>query len=216
MRKFIKTNVARPKLSDALEYIKKGSFTVGREHYVSPKERIKEVKGLWADIQKLLKREIPKSRNLDLVILKCHLLVEFMMNQFITLSAKHKFDVSKERFTFAQKLSLIHAFGFRLDPIILPSIEVLNSLRNQVAHTLLLNRALIDTLLKINSEDPDSFTVSGDNERAQGVKSITRFICANIMAAISAHHDTAYEDLSNTKQGAAPDGKTTRPGELYR
>lgn len=205
MPKFIKTNVARPKLSDALEFLKKGHYTVSRENYVSPKERIKEVEELEAQIKTLLKQEIPKSRNLDLVILKCHLLVEYMMNQFITLTAKHKFDISKERFTFSQKLSIVHAFGFHLDPTMLPSIEVLNRLRNQVAHTLALDRDLVDTLLKINSEDPDSFTVSGDNERVRGIKSITWFICANIMAAISVHHDAAYAELRNTEPGVPPD-----------
>jgi len=205
MPKFIKYNVPRPKLNDALEFVKKGHYTVSRDKFVSPKERIKEVEELEANIKKLLKQEIPKSRSLDLVILKCHLLVEYMMNQFITLSAKNKFDISKERFTFSQKLSLVHAFGFHLDPTILPSIEVLNRLRNQVAHTLVLDRELVDTLLKINSEDPDSFAVLGDKERLRGIKSITWFLCASLMAAISVHHDGAYEEIEDTEQGAQPD-----------
>ena len=200
MRKFNRKNVARPKLSDAFEFIKKGHYTVSHDHFVSAKERIREVEELEVHIKTLLKQEIPKSRNLDLVILKCHLLVEYMMNQFITLSAKNKFNISKERFSFYQKLTLVHAFGFQLDPIILPSIEMLNRLRNQVAHTLSIDRDLIDTLLKINSEDPDSFAVIDDNERVRGIKSITRFICGIIMGAISGHHIDAYEEIEHTEQ----------------
>ncbi len=192
MRKFVKTKVARPKLNDALEFMKKGHYSVGKEHYVALEERIKEVEELEAHIKSLLKKEIPKSRNLDLVILKCHLLIEFMMNQYITLTAKNKFEISKERFSFSQKLSLVHAFGFHLDPTVLPSIELLNKLRNQVAHTLVLDRKQIDILLKINSEDPDSFTVSSDNERVQGIKSITWFVCRHIMGAIRGYYDS-YE-----------------------
>lgn len=121
------------------------------------------------------------------------------MDQFINLSAKHKIDISKERFSFIQKLSLVHAFGFPLDPTILPSIEIINNLRNQVAHTLSVNKELIDTLLKINCEDPDSCRVANDNERSQGIKSITHFICGAFMGVIEAYHDVAYGEMSNTE-----------------
>ena len=64
---------------------------------------------------------------------------------------------------------------------------------------------MIDTLLKINCEDPDAFQISSDNERAREIKSITRFICGALMGVIEAYHIDAYEETINTEQGAAPD-----------
>jgi hypothetical protein len=196
MNKFIRTNVPRPKLGDSLEFIKKGYYTIGKEKHVLPRDRIKDIEELKEQLKRLLKEEIPINRNLDLVILKCHLLVEFMINQYITLSSVHKFDISNEKFSFAQKLSLAHAFGFPPDPILLPSMEVLNRIRNQVAHTLYLDRTLIDTLLRIHSDDPESFNVSNDHERIRCIKSITRFLCGSIMGVIFAQHSTAYEAIN--------------------
>jgi len=200
MRKFAKTKIERPTLKDALEYIKKGYYRVGSEHYVSPHERVRELEKLSQSIKELLKGQIPRSRNLDLIIIKCHLLIEFMMNQLINLLSKHKIDISKERFSFRNKISILHILEFPVDPNILPSIEIMNKLRNQIAHTFSIDRDLIDTLLKINCEDPDTFHIANDKERARGIKSITGFICGYLLGVIEAHHIDTYEEVINTEQ----------------
>lgn len=206
MGKFAKTKIERPTQKDALEFIKEGFYHVGSDKFVSSSERVRELEKLSRNIQEFLKNQIPKSKNLDLVILKCHLLIEYMMDQLINLFSKHKIDITKERFTFYQKISLLHILGFPADPTILPSIEIINKLRNQVAHTLSIDRGLIDTLLKINCEDPDSFRTPNDNERAGGIKSITKFICGALMGIIEAHHVDAYEETLSTESGGKGTG----------
>jgi len=200
MGKLGKTKIERPTLKDSIEFLKKGYFHVGKEKFVSSAERVSELEKLSRQIKDLLKNQIPNSRNLDLVILKCHLLIEFMMDSMINLFSTHKIDITKERFSFYQKISLLHIMGFPADPTILPSIELMNRLRNQVAHTLIIDRDMIDLLLKINCEDPDSFQVTNDNERSKGIKQITRFICGAMMGIIEAHHLAAYKELYHTEQ----------------
>jgi hypothetical protein len=202
MKKFVKSNIKRPSQKDALEFIKRGFYRIGKEHYVIPENRIEDLDQLSNRIRELLKKHIPKSRNLDLVILKCHLLIEFMMDQLINLFSVHKIGIQKERFSFNQKITLLHILGFPPDPTILPSIELINKIRNQVAHTLSIDRDLVDTLLKINAEDPDTFRVTNDNERVKAIKSITCFICGALMGVIKAHHIEAYEQTLRTEPDA--------------
>ncbi|MCK4815181.1 hypothetical protein KA005_05375, partial [bacterium] len=202
MKKFSKTNIGRPTQKDALEFIKKGSYRVGKEHYVKPKKRIEELEKLSMKISELLKKNIPRSRNLDLVILKCHLLIEFMIDQSINLFSEHKVEIQRERFSFYQKITLLHILGFPPNPTILPSIELINKIRNQVAHTLSVDRDMVDTLIKINSEDPETFQVGDDSERVKAIKTITRFICGALMGVIQAFHIEAYEQALGTEPGA--------------
>lgn len=150
-------------------------------------------------IKELLKKNIPKSRNLDLVILKCHLLIEFMVDQSLNLLSANKIEIERERFSFYQKITLLHMLGFPPDPAFLPSIELINQIRNQVAHTLDIDRGLIDKLIRINSEDPEKQDIKDDNER---IKRITWFICGTLMGIIHGLHIDAYKEAINTEPGA--------------
>ncbi len=202
IRKFRKSIKTRPTEKEALEFLSRGYYSIGPKDYISAKDRIEELKRLSNTIRVLLNKEIPKGRNLDLVILKCHILIEFMMNQYINLLSESKVDVTKERFTISQKLTIVHMLGFIFDPLILPSIEIINKLRNQVAHRLTIDRGLIDKLLKINSEDPDTFIEPNDAERAKGIKSITRFICYAFLGVIEAKHIEAHKELLNSEKNS--------------
>jgi hypothetical protein len=107
-----------------------------------------------------------------------------MFNQFIDLMAPTEGVIETERFTFKQKESLVHLLGFPPDPLFFPSVDLLNNIRNQVAHTLMVDRALIDKLIQINSEEPCEVRNLTDAKRVTALKAITRFMCEQMLGTI--------------------------------
>jgi hypothetical protein len=98
-------------------------------------------------------------------------------------------DVLDIRFTFSQKLEFAYLLGFGAnDPILLPTVERLNKVRNQVAHTFTLDRILVDELLRINHEDYDGFKPKNDRERIRGL----RWICAGVCGRVAGEIHAAY------------------------
>lgn len=164
------------------------------EDYVSASDRRERLAQLAAELEKKLKAHLPRSRNLELVILKCHLLVEFMFNKYIDLIAPTEGVVESERFTFKQKESIVHMLGFPADPCFFPSVDLLNAIRNSVAHTLTIDRQRIDHLVRINSEDPDDAKGLTDAKRARALKGITKFMCWQVLGAIEAKHEFEWLD----------------------
>lgn len=193
-RKFIRLKKKRPTKKDAIDFLSKGHWGVASEDYVSPKEREKRIEETASQIQVLLKKNMPRGKNLDLIILKGHILLEFMLNQFISLKAPVEVDIEKQRFTFSQKIDIAYMLGLMLDPIFYATLDIVNSLRNQVAHKLTVDRQLVDQLIKYNS-DEDEIEQLDDSARAKWLKSIIRFWCGGIMGAIRGMHVELYEEL---------------------
>ena len=176
------------------------------EDYVSTAERKKRLAQLADELEEKLKSHLPRSRNLELVILKCHLLVEFMFDQYIDLIAPTEGVIESERFTFKQKESLVHMLGFPCDPLFFPSIDLLNTIRNSIAHNLSIDRKKIDYLIQINTEDPEKAEKFTDNLRISALKSITKSLCFMMLGAIEARHESEFyacekeSGSSNTKK----------------
>ena len=126
MRRFYRRRKSRPRLNDALDYHAKGIYYAGGpEDYVTAKERVARLKEVKQEVGELVKRHIPRSADLTLILLKCHIILEFVANRFLELAAPTEVDFSRERFTFSQKVTLLHAFGLPADPVILPTLELL-------------------------------------------------------------------------------------------
>ena len=200
MNRFHRSRRKRPNLQEAEQWLKRGiGGGMRAEDYVSPAERKKRLMHLAGELQDKLKEHLPRSRNLELVILKCHLLIEFMFNQYIDLIAPTEGVIESERFNFKQKETLVHMLGFPSDPLFFPSIDLLNSIRNSVAHTLAIDRKKIDHLIRINSEDPNDAKALTDTQRARALKQITKFLCWQMLGAIEAKHE--FEWMDDHKEG---------------
>ena len=139
---------ARPTLKTAHNYFKEGSFaTIPSRHSLSGKEREAEIGKVRDELQNIVKRQFPRTQNLEYAILKSHLIVEYALVQYIRCFATVYVDVKDVRFTFSQKLEFAYLLGFGAnDPTLLPTVELLNKVRNQVAHTFRLDRAAVDEL----------------------------------------------------------------------
>lgn len=193
MNRFHRSRRKRPNLQEVETFLNQGHGSCMRhEDFVSVGERRKRLVALSAEMETKLKEHLPRSHNLELVILKCHLLLEFMFNQFIDLIAPTEGIIDSERFTFKQKEALVHMLGFPANPCFFPTIDILNSVRNDVAHTLKLDRHKIDKLIRINCDDPEDAQGLSDVQRASALKCITKALCWKMLGAIEAKHEIEW------------------------
>jgi len=184
----------RPSLQDAHDSQKKGIYNCMRDiDYVTIEDRKRRIQELQDKTVNMIKKHIPRSRNLELVILKCHLLIEYMLDEFIDLMAPTEGALKNDKFGFKQKVIIIHMLGFPWDPTTLPSIELFNQIRNQIAHNLEINRKKIDELIRLNTEGPYPKQDINDIDRIRALKSITSFICGCILGSIEMAHCVFYD-----------------------
>lgn len=98
-----------------------------------PARTSKSLEGLSARFAK----HYPKGRDITLIVLKSHLLVEERMNQLLDTSLAKPEFIYKTRFGFVQRLRILQAL--RGDPgfhALAEAIELLNEIRNSLAHEL--------------------------------------------------------------------------------
>ena len=80
---------------------------------------------------------LPRNGDLELSLLKCHLLVEEVLTKLILDSTKHPNYVQKARLTFAQKTSLARSVSnLEHRTWLWRAIAKLNDARNELAHGL--------------------------------------------------------------------------------
>jgi hypothetical protein len=193
MNRFHRSRRKRPNIQEADQWLKGGIGGGMRSaDYISVAERKIRLTKLTDEIKKKIKEHLPRSRNLELVILKCHLLIEFMFDQYIDLIAPTEGAIKSERFTFKQKEALVHMLGFPSDPVFFPTIDLFNSIRNSVAHTLSIDRNKVDQIIRINSENSETAKGLTDNQRLTALKQITKFMCAQMLGVIEAKHELEW------------------------
>ena len=157
---------SRPTLRTAHDFFLSGAFLVDPTlHYLSGSERGAELEKTIEELRNITKKHFPRTQNLEYALLKCHLILEYALVQFIRCHSSVSIETKNLRFTFFQKLEIAYLFGFGAqDPILLPTVEQINKIRNQVAHTFVLDRSSVDELLRINSYDYADFAMKSDRE----------------------------------------------------
>lgn len=185
----------RPNLETAVKYLKDGTFSIDPlKHYQSFEEREKELSGISDDLCEIVKKQFPRTQNLEYAILKAHLIIEHAITQHIRGYASVSIDQKEIRFTFSQKLEIAYLFGFGAnDPMLLPTVERLNKIRNQVAHSFDMDRNGLDEVLRLNvSESHGDFKrlkPKSDRERIKFLRWICTFICARIAGEMRGEYE---------------------------
>ena len=82
------------------------------------------------------KRHFPKGRDVTLIILKGHLLVEEQLNALLATAFAKPEALAKARLSFPQRICLLSAAYPHISSHELLALEHLNSLRNLLAHRL--------------------------------------------------------------------------------
>jgi hypothetical protein len=180
---------AKPTFGTAHEYHRAGSFGTGPEHWVDDKERQAMADEVGDELLELVKTQFPRTQNLEYAILKAHLIVEHSLVQYIRCMSRLLVDPSElRRFTFAQKFEIARLLGFGAnDPVIIPTVERLNKVRNQVAHSFALDRPLLDEMIRVNSADYEDFAMANDRERIRRLRWICFAIAGRTAGEVSAN-----------------------------
>ena len=157
------------------------------------------------DYQKFVLEHLSDIPNLELLILKGHILVEYAINLYLeSLSKANQSDFFKENFTFSNKLTILKHFGNlgSKDDNLYQEIHLLNKLRNDIAHKLTYNeKHLQDFFSHIGNKYP---MINNDTYTLKTKKFIgaISFICGAIFSAYKFRTDKADLDkfLSESKK----------------
>ncbi|PQJ73626.1 hypothetical protein [Polaribacter butkevichii] len=97
--------------------------------------------------------ELTKIEDIELTILKGHIFTEFTLNCYLeSISTNNDSNFFKENFSYSAKTKLLRLFGelnTNKGELIIKSLNVLNKLRNTIAHSLDVNEQLIVEFLAI-------------------------------------------------------------------
>lgn len=192
---------SRPNLQTAHEYHREGSYSIDpAKHFTSDDERNAEIERIAEELEEIGKK-FPRTQNVEYALLKAHLIIEYAIVQYIRAYASVAVAEKDIRFSFSQKLEVAYLLGFGAnDPSLLPTVEGLNKLRNQIAHTFELDRIRLDEVLRINSEEYDSFSVKNDRERVKFLRWITRYICGRVAGEMLGEYAVAKYIKEKTRQ----------------
>jgi hypothetical protein len=82
------------------------------------------------------------------------------------------------------------------DPRLLPTVERLNKVRNQVAHTFDLDRVALDQMLQLHYEDYRDFKPKDYRERVRMLRWLCVAVCAMTSGTITAAYFSARDDAA--------------------
>lgn len=181
------TRRPRPTRETAHRAHAEGGHSILREDYVEDEDRNSFAGRMSAELEELVKAQFPRTTNLEYALLKCHLIVEYALTQFIRGSAHVLVESEAIRFSFAQKLEVAYLMGFGAnEPWAIPAVELLNKVRNQAAHRFDLNRKEVDEMLRICSEDYHAFEMADDRMRVRRLRGFCILICGYLAGRLSA------------------------------
>ena len=136
----------------------------------------------------LLKEHLPKSNDLELVILKGHILLEYLLNQIITVKSEYNLETMDTNFTFNQKIEILVILNIiKQNSDIYQVLKVWNKLRNQIAHKLDFDQKLVDKLIKLGVgwTRAEKNLPKNDNERARAMKFLIPSSCGYLTGQLA-------------------------------
>jgi hypothetical protein len=92
--------------------------------------------------------QLSKCTDVEFVILKGHILIEYLLNYFIEES-NLDLKESYQKFTFAEKVRMFEIFGNNASKKLIDYLKLVNKIRNEIAHSLEINDELKKQLLNI-------------------------------------------------------------------
>lgn len=136
-------------------------------------------------LDKFIFNELTNINDIDLLILKGHIFIEFMLDKYIEALSNYKdTDFSKENFTFAQKIKIIKHFGTigSTEYNFNKELMLLNILRNNIAHDLTYNKSHLELLFKELDKKNSTILERYSESRDRFIASIA-FIYGTILGA---------------------------------
>ncbi|MBF0694630.1 MAG: hypothetical protein IR153_06195 [Flavobacterium sp.] len=133
------------------------------------------------NFQSLIVDQFEKCNDFEIVILKGHILLEYTINHYIENVNENDVEFEPGKFTFAQK---IHLFEFLsgCNREILEIINLLNKVRNDIAHRLEYKDQHISSLISLIRKLDSSFIPKLDNRnKVDELKIALSYMCGYII-----------------------------------
>ena len=108
-----------------------------------------------------------------MIILKGHILLEYLLNQIINIKSEYNLEIESTNFSFNQKIEILVILNIiENNSAIFQILKIWNNLRNQIAHRLYFDRKLVDRLIKLGVKwtKGENHLPNNDNERAKALK----------------------------------------------
>lgn len=177
----------RTTLTDAKQFaVGNANFGINSSDYLSDLERRHIVDEATKQLEDVTRAHFPRTSNLEYAILKAHLIMEFALTQVIKCSSPMLVRSESLRFSFSQKLEIAILLGLGNGcPTTVPSMELINRMRNQVAHRFSFDRALLQDLITINSDDINAASLS-DGQLVRGLRYFCEFSCGQMAGHLRA------------------------------
>jgi hypothetical protein len=179
----------RTKLADAHKFRKDGHYSSGGEGgYLTDEERHQIVDDVHDLLRDITKKHFPKTGKLEYAVLKAHLIIENVLAQYIRCTSFVLVEPEELNFTFRQKLEIavLHGFGNGC-PITVPSVELLNKVRNQIAHTFTFDKNLVDEMIRVNADDEVDCKKLTDRERVSFLRRWCYYVCGRMSGELGAY-----------------------------
>jgi hypothetical protein len=142
---------------------------------------------LTNDIILKIEENLPIEDNLELVILKGHILLEYILNKAIEIKSNFKYDLEKSTFSFSQKIDILVILNIlEFNSTSYQVLKTYNTIRNQIAHRFEYDRRLVEKMIKLGLQGTrgENHIPVDDAERARAIKFLIPFLSGMITAKL--------------------------------
>lgn len=151
-----------------------------------------------SQFKEFLHKELSSISDMQLLILKGHILVEYTLNCFLeAISKSDDPNFFKENFSFAHKIQIVKHFGPLLhgNAVLVKELTLLNRLRNNIAHSLSYDeKHLVELFAELNKKDPDSIYVDKQKSSIVKLKSAILFLSGVLFGGFMYYRDSQALD----------------------
>lgn len=135
------------------------------------------------DFKELLLSNFKNIYDLELLILKGHIITEFTINCYLeNLSNNSDANFFRGGYNHSLKIGMIEHFGnFGEKSLgIIKSLKLLNKIRNGIAHTLTVNEQLIEEYINSVTQMESENFINPDYELKRKFSMVTGYLCGEI------------------------------------
>jgi hypothetical protein len=206
-----RVRTARPRVEDAR---KASGLIFSADDIITDIERRDLLEKISQAIEDTVKANFPETDNLEYAILKAHLLIEYIVEKYIESMSFYRVEVADLRFQFAQKVEMAAMLGFgALSNKTLPTIDLLNKSRNQVAHRFTVDRKHLDEAYRWWADDSDEVDAATDVDRIGFLKWFCEILAGETSGTLWAHALKSDSFREIIKATSAVEGDEAEPAQ---
>jgi hypothetical protein len=155
-----------------------------KRDYLREDERMRIAIEASDELRAVTRAQFPRTGNLEYAILKTHLIVEFALTRLIRCSSYMLVEPEAIRLNFSQKLEIAVLLGFaHWCPTTIPCVEILNRVRNQVAHRFSFDRTLVLEFVYLTNRD-DKRAELTNRQLISRLRTFSSFFCGSVATHI--------------------------------